>query len=214
MLLDRMVSTTAATPGPIRVSNGEYDADAKTTTWALPYRAESLTQAWSGYAPGQTGGVLLGETLGGRRITARGDWRNKEVWFGAAYEFLYRFTRFRLYRDAGGGRVPGNVERLQVRHAKIRYHGSEFFEAWVLAERREPAVYTFTHSALAVRNSLVGIEEEGPYADSLQEGVFTVPIQSNGEKCVVELRNSTARPCRFASCEWVGMVHTKARAMR
>jgi hypothetical protein len=214
MLLDRMVSTTAATPGPIRVSNGEYDADAKTTTWVLPYRAESLTQAWSGYAPGQTGGVLLGETLGGRRITARGDWRNKEVWFGAAYEFLYRFTRFRLYRDAGGGRVPGNVERLQVRHAKIRYHGSEFFEAWVLAERREPAVYTFTHSALAVRNSLVGIEEEGPYADSLQEGVFTVPIQSNGEKCVVELRNSTARPCRFASCEWVGMVHTKARAMR
>lgn len=216
LLLDRRVSTTNASPVAVRVESGEYDRDTQTTRWRLPYKIQARTQAWSAYADGQNGGVLLGEASAGRYITARGDWRNKEVWFGEAYEFLYRFTRFKLYRDAGGGRVPGNAGRTQIRHAKIRYHGTGFFEAWVLAERREPATYTFSETITAVRNAISGDRELPSELDPerYREGIYTIPIQSNGDTCLVELRNDTALPCRFASCEWVGMAHMKAKAMR
>lgn len=216
LLLDRMVSTTSATPLGVRVENGVYDPIEKTTTWQLPYRIAARVQAWSGFEEGQNGGVLLGEATENRLIKAQGNWRDKAVYFGEAFEFLYRFTRFKLYRDAGGGRVPGNVERTQVRHAKVRYHGTGFFEARVKAERRDPAVYRFSSSMLAVRNSVIGTLEAADEAEPSRylDGVFTIPIQSKGETCIVELRNDTALPCQFSSCEWVAMTHSKARAMR
>jgi hypothetical protein len=216
-LLDRMVSTTSATPNPLRVANGSYDPDTDRTTWTLPYTVAARTMAVQRRDPAQGGGTLLGEASSGNTITARGDWRDREVWFGEAYQFLYRFTRFKLYRDAGDGRVPGNVERLQVRHAKLRYHGTLYFQAHVMAERRDAAVYTFTGKELAVQASTHGAEvfpASEPSPQRYLDGVFTIPIQSRGDTCIVELRSDRPDPAQFATCEWVGMAHSKARVAR
>jgi hypothetical protein len=223
-LLDRIVGTAEDTLPALRVANGSYDNEADTTTWELPYRVEARTlavaprvQAWDDHGTTAAGGTVLAETSSGRRITARGDWRGQVIYFGETYDFLYRFTRFKLYRDAGDGRVPGNAGRLQVRHARLRYHGTLYFEAHVMAERRPAAVYTFTGKTLDVRNSTVGDEvfrNAEPHPGRYLDGVFTIPIQAQGDSCIVELRSSSPEPCQFTTCEWVGLAFSKARVVR
>jgi hypothetical protein len=211
LLLDRRVSTTTETPAAIRVSAGTYNATSKTTTWTLPYTIEAPTQAWSGFSSTNKGGVLLGSAVSGNQITAQGDWSAEPVFFGEVYDFVYRFTRFKLYKEVGSGKSAANVERTQVRHAKLRYHETGYFEAWVMAERRPKAVYTFDGTVLGSRNSVVGNDAD---FDRYSQGVFTIPIQSKGETCIVELHNDTPIPCKFSTCEWVGLVSTRARSMQ
>ena len=218
LLLDRRVSTGTDTPAGVRVAPGVYNPITKTTVWTLPYQVTARTQAWSGYGAQQDGGVLLGETSSGNQIVGRGDWSTSLVFFGEVYDFVYRFTRFKLYKEVGAGKAAANVERTQVRHAKLRYHETGFFQAWVMAERRPKAVYTFDGTVLGSRNSTIGtLTSAADYKDELLrylEGVFTIPIQSKGEACIVELHNETPLPCKFSTCEWVGLVSSRARSMQ
>jgi len=156
LLLDRQVTTTTATPAVVRVASGIYDVITKTTTWTLPFNVQSTTQAWSLYGTDQNGGKLLGSANYGNTITALGDWSNKAVVFGEPIEFRYRFSRFKVMQDLGGGRVASNVDRTQVRQAKIRYHDTSFFRVEVTPERRTTATYSFDGWQLGVRNSQLG----------------------------------------------------------
>lgn len=219
LLLDRRISTEADTPAALRVAPGVYDPVAKTTTWTLPsgYSCEALTQAWTSFA-NENGGRLLGEAQpGATTLTAAGKWDTAAVVFGEAFEFIYRLTRFKLYRGEEGRRSASNLARTQVRKAQLRYHESRYFEVHVLLERRDPAIYKWDGITLGVRNSVLG-EKAWDYQqnrDSLRfyEGTFSIPIMSKGEQAIVELRNPTAMPCKFTTVEWMGMVTQKARAM-
>ena len=217
LLLDRRVSTTTETPAAIRVAAGTYNATTKTTTWTLPYTIKAKTQAWSGYSMTSNGGVLLGEATSGSTITARGDWSAAPVFFGEVYNFRYRFTRFKLYKDVGGGKAAANVERTQVRHAKLRYHETSYFDVIVMAERRDTATYKFDGTVLGSRNSSLGtVMSQGfdPETNRYFEGVFQIPIASKGENCIVEIQNDTVHPCKFSTCEWVGLVTSQARSLQ
>ena len=217
LLLDRWVSTTTDTPAAIRVAAGTYNATANTTTWTLPFTIRAKTQAWSSFATGN-GGVLLGEASSGNTITARGDWSTKSVFFGEVYDFLYRFTRFKTYRDAGGGKAASNSLRTQVRKAMLRFHETDYFEAHVMAERRSTAIYKYTGTSLGSRNSEIGEDawnfDTANENKRYREGVFTIPILSKGENCIVEIHNATALPCKFSTCEWVGLITGKAKSLQ
>jgi hypothetical protein len=217
LLLDRWVSTTTDTPTAIRVAAGAYSATTGITTWTLPYTIEAKTQAWSSLTTAN-GGVLLGEASSGSSITARGDWSASPVFFGEVYDFHYRFTRFKTYRDAGGGKAASNSLRTQVRKALLRFHETGYFEAHVLAERRSTAVYKYSGVQLGSRNSAVGVQpwdfNTATENKRYREGVFTIPVLSKGENCIVELHNASALPCKFSSCEWVGLITGKARSMQ
>ena len=217
LLLDRRVSTTTQTPAAIRVAAGSYNAVTQTTTWTLPYTIKALTQAWSGYSATTNGGVLLGSATSGNQIVARGNWSAAPVFFGEAYDFVYRFTRFKFYKEVGGGKAAANVERTQVRHARLRYHETSYFEAWVMAERRDKAVYKFDGTVLGSRNSALGSALPNGFDTETNryfEGVFQIPIQSKGENCIVEIHNDTVHPCKFSTCEWVGLVTSQARSIQ
>jgi len=217
LLLDRAVTTTTATPAIVRVASGIYNTTTKTTTWTLPYAASATTQAWSLYGALQNGGKFLGTITSGYTITARGDWSGKNVVFGEAFEFRYRFSRFKLMREMGGGRVSSNVDRTQVRHARLRYHDTSYFRAEVTPERRSTAVYTFDGWQLGVRNSQVG-STLGDFLDiedrQFFEGVFSIPIQARGESCIVELTNDTPNPCMFSGCDWIAQITSRAQALQ
>ena len=217
LLLDRRVSTTTDTPAAVRVAAGTYNATTQQTTWTLPYTIKALTQAWSGFSTTASGGVFLGSATSGNQITARGNWSAGPIYFGEAYDFVYRFTRFKLYKEAGGGKAAANVERTQVRHAKLRYHETNYFEAWVMAERRDKAVYRFDDTILGSRNSELGTALPNGYDPETKryfEGVFQIPIQSKGENCIVEIHNDTIHPCKFSTCEWVGLLSSQARSLQ
>ena len=217
LLLDRRVSTTNETPTAMRVASGTYNANANTTTWTLPFAAAATTQAWSGFHTTFNGGVLLSTITSGSTITASGNWAGAPIFFGESYEFRYRFTKFKLYKEIGGGKAAANVERTQVRHAKLRYHETAYFDIEVTAERRDTAVYKFDGTVLASRISQIGSALPNGYDpddDRYKEGVFSVPIMSRGERCNVEIKNDTPHPCKFSTCEWVALITGKARALR
>ena len=217
LLLDRRVSTTNETPTAMRVASGTYNANANTTTWTLPFAAAATTQAWSGFHTTFNGGVLLSTITSGNTMTASGNWAGAPIFFGESYEFRYRFTKFKLYKEIGGGKAAANVERTQVRHAKLRYHETAYFDIEVTAERRDTAVYKFDGTVLASRISKIGsalANGYAPAADRYKEGVFSVPIMSRGERCNVEIKNDTPHPCKFSTCEWVALITGKARALR
>lgn len=217
LLLDRWVSTTTDTPTAIRVAAGTYNATTGITTWTLPYTIESKTQAWSSFTTAN-GGVLLGEASSGSTITARGNWSTKAIFFGEVYDFQYRFTRFKAMRDIGGGKTAANSLRTQVRKALLRYHETGYFEAHVMAERRSTAVYKYSGVSLGSRNSVVGQPawnfEAATEDKRYREGVFTIPVLSKGDNCVVEIHNDTALPCKFSTCEWIGLITGKAKSMQ
>ena len=217
-LLDRQISTTTETPAALRVSAGTYDAITKKTTWTLSYTITSKTEAWSGYATTNIGGVLLGSATSGNQIVADGDWSGAPIFFGEPYDFCYRFTKFKLYKEIGGGKAASNTQRSQIRHAKIRYHESYYFEIHVMAERRDTAIYKYDDTTLRVRNSTLGSAlPSGGYGedeDRYHEGVFRIPINSKGENCIVEIHNDTIHPCKFSTCEWVGLLTSQARGVQ
>jgi hypothetical protein len=133
------------------------------------------------------------------------------------YDFAYRFTRFKLYKEIGGGKAAANVERTQVRHAKLRYHETSYFEIYVMAERRDTAVYKFDGTVLGSRNSSLGSAMPNGYDPETNryfEGVFQIPIASKGENCIVEIHNDTIHPCKFSTCEWVGLITSQARSLQ
>ena len=219
LLLDRRVSTTTATSTAMRVAKGTYDAITRKTTWTLPYQVKAKTQAWSSYTAGPAtfnGGVLLGEITTGNTITARGDWAGADVFFGEPYEFRYRFTRFRLMREIGGGKAAVNMMRTQVRQAKLRYHESGFFQVKVMPEHRTPGLYTFDGTVSAVRNARIGQVNGTFQPDTARyfEGVFNIPILSRGNQCLVEILNDSPHPCKFSTCEWMALITGRARSLQ
>ena len=217
LLLDRRVSTTTETPAAMRVAAGTYSSTTNLTTWTLPFTATSTVQAWSGYSTTGNGGVLLGYVTTGTSITAQGDWSSQPIYFGVPYNFRYRFTRFKLYKEIGGGKAAANVERTQVRNAKLRYHETAFFKIHVIPEGRDVGIYTFDATILGSRNSALGSAQPNGYNtddNRFYEGVFNIPIMSRGERCMIEIQNNTPHPCKFSTCEWIALLTGKARSLR
>ena len=220
LLLDRQISTTTDTPAAMRVPAGVFDPVTKKTTWTLPYAILAPTQAWSGYGKvarqmrSFTGGVLLAEASSGNKLVARGDWSGADVFFGEAYEFRYRFSRFKYMKEIGGGKASVNYMRTQVRGARLRYHETGYFEIHVMPEGRRPGRYVFDGTVSAVRDAQIG--QGNPVPDDLEryfEGVFTIPIMSRGDQCIVEIKNATPHPCKFSTCEWAAILTGKTRGI-
>ena len=216
LLLDRLIGTTTATPTALRMSKGVYDKQDNQTTFTLPYAATNQVQVWSAYnmsQSGKPGPVYLGSTSSGTTITTRGDWSAEDVWAGEKYEFRYRFSRFKLMQEIGGGKAPRSVVRTQVRQAKLGYHESGFFQVKTLPEHRKEGLYVFDGTIIAVRGSSIG--NPPAMADSsprFYEGGFNVPIMGRGDRVLVELLNDTPHPSKFSTVEWIGMVTTRSGA--
>lgn len=216
VLLDRLVSSTTATPAALQIAAGVYSQQTRETTFTLPYVATNEVQIWSAYnnsGSGKPGPVLLGSTSSGTTVTVRGDWSTADVWAGEKYQFRYRFSRFKLMQEIGGGKAPRNVVRTQVRQAKLGYHETGFFQAKTMPEHRSPGLYTFDATVLAVRESKIG--DTSPSTESEEryyEGVFNIPIMGRGDRVLVELLNDTPHPCKFSTCEWIGGMTSRSGA--
>ena len=218
LLMDRLVSTTTATPTALRMAAGTYDSDKDETTWTLTYTAQAKTQLWSGYkmsATGKPGPVLLDEITTGTALKTRGDWSTTQVWAGEPYEFRYRFTKFKFYSEIGGGKAAVNTYRTQIRRAKLRYHESGFFKIKVLPEHRSEGLYKYDATDIAVRGSWIGQPTTMPN-DVMRyyEGVFSFPVLGDGSRIYCEILNDTPHPCKFSTCEWIGNLTDPSRSRR
>jgi hypothetical protein len=220
MLLDRRSDTTDDTPEDVRLAAGTYDKQTNTTTFTLPYTATAKTQIWTMWDmtdEDTTGPVLIGETEDGTEVTGKGDFSDVECVCGEPYEFRYRFTKFKMTREIGGGKAAANAMRTQVRTAKLRYHETGYFKVMVMPEYRDNGEYVYDGTVSGVRNAAIGSPALGDMnSDSVRyfEGVFNIPIYGQGEQILVEIRSDRPIPCKFSTCEWVALVSTRARALQ
>ena len=220
LLLDRLVSTTTATPATMRMAKGVYDEQENETTWTLPYVAVNDVQVWSAYnlfnSSQKPGPCLVGAAVKGTTTAVgKGDWSNEDVWVGEPYEFRYRFSRFKLMEQIGGGKATRSVVRTQIRQAKLNYHETGFFQAKVIPENRKEGLYTYDGAVLAVRNSSAGnppMSSMGLDTQLNYSGVFNIPIMGRGDRILVELLNDTPHPCKFSTVEWIGGISTRSGA--
>jgi hypothetical protein len=82
----------------------------------------------------------------------------------------------------------------------------------VVPEHRQEGLYVYDGTVSAVRNAAIGTPtmfEDDP--SRYFEGVFNIPIMSRGESCIVELHNDTPYPCKFSTCEWIGLLASKSK---
>ena len=136
---------------------------------------------------------------------------------GEPYEFRYRFTKFKMTREIGGGKAAANAMRTQIRTAKLRYHETGYFEVHVLPEFRPEGCYVYDGTISGVRNAAIGKPQLTEMSvDSVRffEGVFSVPIYGQGEQVLVEIRSDKPIPCKFSTCEWIALVSSRARALQ
>ncbi len=220
LLLDRRVTSTAETPVPLRMAAGIYDAQSNRTTFTLPYPAASNTQIWTMWDaadPAALAPVFLGETASGTTVTCRGDYSGSDVAAGEPFEFRYRFTKFKLVKEIGGGKTAANATRTQVRNAKLRYHETGYFQVKTLPEHREPGLYTYDGTVSGVMNAAIGRPSAADLSDNYErysEGVFSIPIYGKGDQVYVELLSNKPLPCKFSTCEWVALLTTRAQALQ
>ena len=220
MLLDRRVTNTASTPASVRMAAATYDKQTNTSTFTVPYEMKAKTQIWSMWdmaSPASTGPVLVGEADSGTTITARGDWSSRDCVCGEPYDFRYRFTKFKMVKEIGGGKAAVNAMRTQIRTAKLRYHETGYFDVHVIPEFRQEGLYTYDGTISAVRNAAIGKPPMDEFnADSVRffEGVFSVPIYGQGEQIFVEIRSDKPMPCKFSTCEWIALVTGRAKALQ
>lgn len=220
LLLDRRVTSTLDTPAPLRIAAGVYDPQANQTTFTLPYEAAARTQVWTLWDAADvtaTGPTLLGEITSGTTVVCRGDQSAKDVVAGEPFEFRYRFTKFKMMREIGGGKAAANSMRTQVRNAYLRYHETGFFQVKTLPEHREPGLYTYDSTVTGVRNAAIDRPSAEDLADNYEryaEGVFTVPIYGKGDQVYVELLSDKPLPCKFSTCEWIALLTSRARALQ
>ena len=210
LLLDRLVSTTNVTPSALRMNKGTYDQQKDETTFTIPYsHSHSDIQVWSAYnlsKTGKAGPCLLGTIDSGNTVKVHGDWSQEHVWAGEKYQFRYRFSRFKLMQDIGGGKAVRSTVRTQVKQAKLNYHETGYFQVKTMAENRKDGLYTYDGAILAVRNSSVGNPSHTTNVDTQLKyaGVFNIPIMGRGDRILVELLNDTPHPSKFSTVEWIG----------
>ena len=225
LLLDRRIDSTTATPTALRLAAGVYDEDTNKTTFTLKYTAAADTEIWTGFnmdfdkddaAKNWLGPSLLGTvTKGNTQLVVRGKFDKATIYAGEPYKFRYRFTRFKLMKEIGGGKAATNSSRTQVRNAKLRYHETGYFKAVTMPEGRTDGQYVFDATVISVRASAIGNPPTmGPDQFRYYEGVFTIPIYSKGERCIVELESDRPHPCKFSTCEWVAVLTGRSRALQ
>ena len=224
LLLDRRTDSTNNTPAALRVTKGAFDAVKKETEITIKYTAVADVEIWSGFNMGYDkddptktwlGPRLLGKiTAGNTSAKVSGNYENADVFCGEVIKFEYRFTRFKLVKEIGGGRAATNSTRTQVRSAKLRYHETAWFKATTKPQHREKGEYIFDATEIAVRASAIG---NPPTMDDdiarYYEGVFNIPVMSKGEQCIVEVESDKPHPCKFSTCEWVGLLTGRSRSL-
>ena len=220
LLLDRRVTNTTATPAPLRIGAATYDDMTDQTTFTLPYDAAAKTQLWTIWDesdPSSLAPVLLGEITSGNTVVCKGDQTTQEVAAGEAFEFRYRFTKFKMMREIGGGKAAANEMRTQVRNAYLRFHESAYFQVKTLPEHRPSGLYTYDGTVSGVKNAAIGRPAAADLADNFEryaEGVFTIPVYGRGDQVYVEILSDRPLPCKFSTCEWVALLTTRARALQ
>lgn len=206
--LDRRIDETLASP--------VYQAAGQVTKVVLPYDPQPGEQysviAWEDTVQYKKGQLLT--------VTPTQDPNNGNAWSliipgslnrfiaGVKYPFSYTFSPFIMREQAPGGQGMQAVTegRLQIRHCRVAYSQTGYFEARVSPNNGNTYRYPFTGRILANVTATLG-------KVGLDTSQFQFPVSSRNDQVSITLFNDSHLPCAFLSAEWEGFYTIRSRRM-
>ena len=183
---------------------GTYYPDINRTRWVVPYEVTDLRVILGG-GFGSSAGVVVNATATSTPTLweAMGDFSAAEAYLGVPYVMRYRFSP-QYVRDQN--KVAIAEAKLKIRHMRLFYTQSGYFQVNVTPLGRDTTTYTWTGEQLGTSSATLG-------KIPLGSGMFKFPVVSDGETTIIELTNATHLPCYFQSAEWEGFVTSRSSRM-
>lgn len=166
--------------------------------------------AWTGDATYKQGSIIpyttRQETDGTTTFILKG--KVSSFYAGVKYAFSYTFSPLIMREQAQGGQGMQAVTegRLQIRHLRVAYSQTGYFEARVKPNNGNTYRYPFTGRILANVSATLG-------QVGLDTSQFQFPVSSRNDQVTITLTNDTHLPCAFLAAEWEGFYVIRSRRM-
>jgi hypothetical protein len=184
--------TTTVVAGRPDITEAEANA---LTTFSRDYRTEQEAGT----------SVMEDPCLCKHRIVLTGDLRDKALWIGMPYRFLYRFSQQVVRGPTQGGSIAAVTSgRLQLRSMRVNFARTGYFRAEVTPLYRNTNTYAYSGREVGVPVTRIG---DVPIATSS----LRFAVNSKSEQCIIDLVNDDFLPSWFTSAEWEGDYYDRSR---
>jgi hypothetical protein len=185
-----------------------YDSGTQQSTVTLPYISYGTVELASrADGSSETSGTrFIPVSQSGNTVVVAGDISSRKFWAGDTYEFSYIFNKPLLkVPSEGGGKVNASGGRFQVRRGRVAFDNTITFSIKVTPEGRP----TYTHTYDGSKKTGLSIGSEQP----LEDGEFTFPVMSKGDRVTIECINSSPFPSSLLTAEYEATYHSRFRQM-
>lgn len=190
-----------------------YDSNTNTTSYTLPF-AVGLTDDPVLIVTATTGDDVVGSLLVKDNHTASvfyavGDTTGVPVMFGLNYDAIYDFSPQYVRSRVGNGEVVRQNGRLSLRHMKLRFDNTSYFDVEITPEGRQ----TWTTSHPGDFYTAIILQSGGGQTDlaPVQPGEFRFACKGKSDAINIRIINSTPYPLGLTQAEWDGQYSPKTR---
>lgn len=185
--------------------SGIYDEKQGTTTYTLPYKADSNLQIILGSNfDGCLGLPLMIRSVSGNQLVVDGDFSKGNVYIGRPYTSRYEFSEMVVRDRNRRGSIVINTGRLQLTTMSLSYADTGYFEVHVSLPGRSSYIKYFEGHALNLQGNRTDCL-------NLQTGLFTFPVRGSSKKVKIELVSSSHLPFKIQNAEWEGLFTLRTR---
>jgi len=136
--------------------------------------------------------------------TVVGDLTAIDFFVGLPYDMLYRFSDQTLKQPTErGGRSASDYTFQTIRSGSLNYAESGHFTVEVTPKFRDTYSYVFNPDTLGANLALNTFAPQG--------GHFRFPVQSKPEEATIEVKSSSALPCKILAAEFESLMIPRSR---
>jgi len=191
ILLDSRIDNTA-----VSIS---YDAPTNATTISdFPYDPAGV-EVYS-----KTGHKYTFTRTSATEGTVSGNLTGVDFFAGLPYDMLYKFSDQTLKQPTErGGRSASDYTFQTIRSGSLNYADSGHFTVEVTPKFRDTYTYAFNPDILGANLVLNSFTP--------QDGHFRFPVQCQPEEATIEVKSSSALPCKLLAAEFESMMIPRSR---
>ncbi len=191
ILLDSRIDNTA-----VSIS---YDAPTNTTTISgFPYDPVGV-DVYS-----KTGHKFTFTRTSATEGTVSGNLTGKDFFAGIPYDMLYKFSDQTLKQPTErGGRSASDYTFQTIRSGSLNYADNGHFTVEVTPKFRDTYTYAFNPDVLGANLVLNSFTP--------QNGHFRFPVQCQPEDATIEVKSSSALPCKLLAAEFESMMIPRSK---
>ena len=190
-----------------------YDGGTDLTSYTLPFSIDVaddpvliITETTGEYP---VGAALDIDNFTATVIYATGDTSAVPVMFGINFDMIYDFSTIFVRTRSGNGEIVQQNGRLSLRHMKLRFDGTSYFDVEVTPEGR--ATWSKSHPGdfytAIILQSGGGLPDLAP----VQAGDFRFSCKGKSDAMDIRIINRTPYPCAFTQAEWEAQYSPKTR---